>query len=72
MFVDRHAADGHYGEFTVIYSDYRSVDGLTLPFSERVLFNGVPDEILTRTLDAIAVDSALDGTLFEAGMAGGQ
>ena len=71
-FVDRHAAEGHYGEYTVIYSDYRPVDGLMLPFSERASFNGVPDELLTRTLDAIAINPPLEPALFEPGTAGGQ
>ena len=71
-FVDRHAAGGHYGEYTVIYSDYRPVDGLMLPFSERGSFNGVPDELLTRTLDAIAINPPLEPALFEPGTAGGQ
>jgi YHS domain-containing protein len=71
-FVDRHTAEGHYGEYTAIYTDYRPVAGLMLPFSERVSFNGVPAEFLTRTLDAIAINPPLEPTLFEPGMAGGQ
>ncbi len=38
-----------------------------LPFSERVSFNGVPDELLTRTLDAIAINPPLEPALFEPG-----
>ena len=72
VFVDRNPLEGHYGEFTLIYSDYRPVDGLTLPFSERASFNGVPDVLLTRTLSSIAINAALDPALFEPGMAGGQ
>ncbi len=71
-FVDRSQAEGHYGEYTVLYSDYRPVDGLMLPFSERVSFNGVRDEALTQTIDAIAINPALDRALFEPGTAGGQ
>jgi len=71
-FIDRNQADGQYGEYTVLYSDYRPVEGLVLPFSERVSFNGVRDEMLTQTIDAIAINPALDRALFEPGTAGGQ
>ena len=66
-----HGADGQFGEYTVMYSDYRAVGGLALPFSERASFNGA-DELLTRTIDAIAINTPLDPALFEPGTAGGQ
>jgi YHS domain-containing protein len=70
-FLDRNA-EGEVGEYLVLYSDFRAVDGLMLPFAERALFRGVPDDALTRTLDAIAINPPLESTLFEPGTAGGQ
>ena len=52
--------------------DYRDVSGLRLPFSERALFNGAPDMLLTRTIDSITINTPLDPALFEPGPGGGQ
>ena len=62
-FVSRNA-DGEFGEYEIALSDYRTVGGLRLPFSQRALFNGTPDPSLTRTLDTIALDVPLDAALF--------
>lgn len=62
-FIGRNS-EGEFGGYEVVVSDYRAVDGLRLPFSERALFNGAPDPSLTRTLDAITLDVALDDALF--------
>lgn len=70
-FVDRNS-EGEVGEYIVVYSDFRAVDGLMLPFAERALFRGAPDDSLTRTIEAIAINPPLDGALFEPGPAGGQ
>jgi YHS domain-containing protein len=64
--------ESELGEYTLIYSDYRNVDGLMLPFSVRALFNGTPDGYLSRTIDSIAINHPLDSALFEAGKACGQ
>jgi YHS domain-containing protein len=69
-FVDRSTTTGEYGEYTILYSDYRKVGDLTLPFSERALFNGVQDDAVTRTIEAISINPALDRALFEPGPAG--
>jgi YHS domain-containing protein len=62
-FTDRNR-EGIYGRFTVLYSDFREVDGLKLPFAVRTLFNGQPDPSQTMTMDSIAVDVPLDLALF--------
>jgi hypothetical protein len=41
-----------------------------LPFSERAVFNGVPDINLTRRIDAIQINVPLDPTLFQPGTTG--
>lgn len=56
--------DSEIGEYTVILSDFRDVDGLRLPFAERALFNGAPDQLMTRKIDSLAVNVALDPALF--------
>jgi hypothetical protein len=64
--------EGEIGEYTLVLADYRDVAGLTLPFSERALFNGAPDSFLTRTIDSIQVNPSLDAALFEPRAGGGQ
>jgi YHS domain-containing protein len=64
-FVDR-GPGGEYGEYTVIYGDYRDVAGVKIPFEQRALFNGVADPAASRTLDAAAIDEAIDPSLFTA------
>ena len=58
--------------YVIALDDYRDVSGLRLPFSERALFNGAPDPLLTRTLDAIAINVPLDPALFQPAAGGGQ
>jgi hypothetical protein len=65
-FIDRNR-DGHFGEFTVLYGDFRPVEGLVLPFEEKTLFNGAPEPALSRKLDTISVNGPIDPALFKAG-----
>ena len=62
-FYDR-GQGGQYGDVTLIYSDFKNVEGLTLPFTEKALFNGAPDPGYSRTIDAISINPALDAALF--------
>ena len=65
--------DAEIGEYTLVLSDYRDVNGLRLPFSERALFNGAPDAFLTRTIQSIEVNPPIDPALFQPpAAAGGQ
>jgi YHS domain-containing protein len=70
-FSDRNA-EGEIGQYTVEFSDYRVVEGLSLPFAERATFNGVVDPSLSRRIDAIAINAPLDAALFQRPAAGGQ
>ena len=62
-FIDR-GPGGEIGEFTIAFSDFRTVDGYTLPFKETASFNGAPENVLTRALDTIAINAPLDAALF--------
>jgi len=64
-FVDRNS-EGMYGTFTIFYSDYRVVDGLTLPFNVRATFDGQPDPLQSWTVDSIAVNPTLEPSTFAA------
>lgn len=57
-------AEGEYGTITVLYSDYRAVEGLQLPFTTRATFNGQPDAPQSVTLDTISLNAPLDASLF--------
>lgn len=70
-FTDRDD-EGVVSEFTVVYSDFRTVNGLTVPFAERTLVRGVPNEALTRTIQSIAVNPEVDRAVFEPGPSGGR
>jgi YHS domain-containing protein len=70
-FNDRNG-EGEIGQFTIVFSDYRVVEGLSLPFAERASFNGVADPSLSRRIDAITINTPLDAALFQPGPAGGQ
>jgi hypothetical protein len=64
-FQDRNS-EGIYGMFTILYSDYRAVDGLSLPFTVRALFDGKPEPLQSWTVESIAVNAPLDAALFAA------
>jgi len=63
--------ESEIGAYVLTLGDYRDVSGLRLPFSERAQFNGAPDSLLTRTIDAIAINTPLDAALFQTPAAGG-
>lgn len=64
--------EAEIGAYVLVLGDYREVSGLRLPFSERALFNGAPDTMLSRTLDAITINAPLDPAIFQPGNGGGQ
>src|SRR5262245_20262236 len=55
---------GGFGEVVQSFSDFRAVDGLTLPFKVTSSFNGQPFPRLTFTVDSIVINSKLDPALF--------
>ncbi|MCM3872293.1 MAG: hypothetical protein ND895_16550 [Pyrinomonadaceae bacterium] len=54
-----------FGNITLTYSDFRAVDGLTLPFKVTATINGSPSPPLSREVESITVNGKLDPTLFE-------
>jgi YHS domain-containing protein len=62
--IDR-GPDSGFGEFVVYLGDYREVDGVLIPFSQKALFDGRAEA--TRVLGSAAVNPALDPALFRAG-----
>ncbi|MEO5897211.1 MAG: hypothetical protein ABIS06_16090 [Vicinamibacterales bacterium] len=62
-FVDR-GPGGQFGEITMIYADFKNVDGLILPHTQRALFNGAAEGSLSRTIETIGVNVPLDAGLF--------
>ena len=62
-FHDRNA-EGEVGVRTVVYTDFRAVENMQLPYSVRATFNGEPDAQQSVTLDAIALNVATDPALF--------
>jgi YHS domain-containing protein len=65
QYFDR-KSDGEYGEIALAYGDYRSVEGVLVPFVEKGTFNGMPHPGLTRTLESASVNGAVDAALFTA------
>jgi YHS domain-containing protein len=64
-FRGRNTSNGELGEITRLYSDFRAVDGLTLPFKTTGAFNGQPDPLLTYTVETLTLNGKLDPNLFE-------
>lgn len=61
----RRGPRGDFGEFVQIFSDFRAVDGLTLPFKITATFDGQPWPDQSATIEAITINSAVDPAQFE-------
>jgi hypothetical protein len=61
----RRGPQGTYGEFIQTFSDFRSVDGLTLPFKVDATFDGQPWKNQSSTVETIVINGAIDPALFE-------
>ena len=48
-----------------VYSDFRAVDGVTVPFEEKAIFNGTVDPTLSRKLESVSINGPLDEALFK-------
>ena len=62
-FSDRNN-EGEYGNLTIAYSDFRTIEGLQLPFTIRATFNGQPYGPQSITIDSIAINAPIDPSLF--------
>ncbi|MFN0109110.1 MAG: hypothetical protein ACKVZH_09695 [Blastocatellia bacterium] len=56
---------GAYGDVVKTFSDFRAVDGLTLPFAVAESFNGKAVTSPMVSVESIAINSKLDATLFQ-------
>jgi YHS domain-containing protein len=61
----RRGPQGTLGEFVQTFSDFRSVDGLTLPFKVDASFDGQPWKNQSSIVETIVINGAIDPTLFE-------
>ena len=56
---------GVVGQIVINYSDYRTVEGLSLPFKTSATFDGQPFPALSATIEAITVNGQIDPSTFK-------
>jgi hypothetical protein len=56
---------GVFGEITITYSDFRSVDGLSLPFKIDASFDGQPYPAQSATIEATTINGQIDPANFK-------
>jgi len=56
---------GVLGEITINYSDYRSIEGLSLPFKTTATFDGQPLPPLSTTIETIKINGQIDPSNFK-------
>lgn len=56
---------GEFGEVVKVFSDFRSVNGLTLPFKVTATFNDQPWKEQSATIESITINSKIDPAIFE-------
>jgi len=56
---------GVLGQIVINYSDYRTVEGLSLPFKTTATFNGEPFPALSATVEALTVNGQIDPASFK-------
>lgn len=56
---------GVLGEIAINYSDYRAVDGLSLPFKMAATFDGQPFPALSATVEATTINGQIDASSFQ-------
>lgn len=55
---------GMVGEIVITYSDFRSVEGLSLPFKTTATFDGQPFPALSATIEATSINAQIDPSIF--------
>jgi hypothetical protein len=53
------------GEIVINYSDYRTVEGLSLPFKTTATFDGQPFPALSATVEALTINGQIDPASFK-------
>jgi hypothetical protein len=56
---------GVLGEIAINYSDFRTVEGLSLPFKMNATFDGQPFPALSATIEAITINGQIDPATFK-------
>ena len=56
---------GVLGQIVINYSDFRTVDGLSLPFKMAATFDGQPFPALSATAEAITINGQIDASTFK-------
>jgi hypothetical protein len=56
---------GVVGQIVINYSDFRTVEGLSLPFKTTATFDGQPFPALTTTSEAVTVNGQIDPSAFK-------
>lgn len=56
---------GVVGQIALDYSDFRTVDGLSLPFKTTATFDGQPFPALSATVEAIKINGQIDPSIFK-------
>ena len=56
---------GAFGDIVQTFSDFRAVEGLTLPFKTAATFNGEAEASLSSTVESVVLNAALAPALFE-------
>ena len=56
---------GVVGQIVINYSDYRTVEGLSLPFKTTATFDGQPFPALSATSEAVTVNAQIDPSTFK-------
>ena len=56
---------GVVGQIAINYSDYRTVDGLSLPFKTTATFDGQPFPPLTTTVETLTINGQIDPANFK-------
>ena len=61
----RRGPAGDFGQLTKVFSDFRTVDGLTLPFKITAAFNDQPWKEQSATIESITINGKVDPAVFE-------
>ena len=56
---------GVLGQIAINYSDYRTVEGLSLPFKTTATFDGQPFPPLSATIESITINGQIDPSTFK-------
>ena len=58
------ALGGVFGEIVITYSDFRTIEGLLLPFKTTATLGGQPVPALSTTVETITINGSIDPAVF--------